>query len=189
VRRWSTRVVRFTDLTCREARYVWRRQPSWRDELPTSVVRSGGAVRRPSPAVADNGTQATHFCDVWTVTRYRAPTFPFGHHVLWSVRMEQTFGYDYNRVTFVSPPRVSTDTTFNGFRWNPSGAPWGNDWWVPAWDEIQHHSERWQSMESWAIPEIGVTHSTAHLWNWKQWNGDWSTSGDQSGLAGCRDDD
>jgi hypothetical protein len=195
VRRWSTRVVRLTDLTCREARYVWRHHPGWRDELPGNVVRAGGAVRIANPAVVArlntaNATLATQYCKVWTRQQYRAPIIPFGNHVLWTAHLEQTFGYDNaSQVTWVGPVRVWADTTANGFRWHPDGAPWGNDWWVPAWMRLQHHSERFQKMTSVAIPNIGNTHSVAHLWNWKQWNGDWSTSGDHTGLAGCRDDD
>jgi hypothetical protein len=195
VRRWATRVVRLTDLTCREARYVWRRHPGWRDELPGNVARAGGAVKIANPAVvsrlnAAHRTQATRYCKVWTRQQYRAPIIPFGDQVLWTVHLEQTFGYDNtSQVTWVGPVRVWTDTTANGFRWHADGAPWGNDWWVPAWMRLQHHSERFQKMTSVAIPNIGNTHSVAHVWNWKQWNGDWSTSGDHTGLAGCRDDD
>jgi hypothetical protein len=194
-RRWATRVVRLTDLTCREARDVWRHHPGWRDEMPGNVARAGGAVRIANPALVErlnaaNATQATQYCKVWTRQRYRAPIIPFGNHVLWTVNLEQTFGYDNaSQVTWVGPVRVWTDATANGFRWHADGAPWGNDWWVPAWMRLQHHSERFQKMTSVAIPNIGDTHSVAHVWNWKQWNGDWSTSGDHTGRAGCRDDD
>jgi hypothetical protein len=50
VRRWATRVVRLTDLTCHEARDVWRHHPGWRDELPGNVARAGGAVSIANPA-------------------------------------------------------------------------------------------------------------------------------------------
>jgi hypothetical protein len=45
--------VRLTDLTCHQARYVWRRQPEWRDEPPGNVARAGGAVRIANPAVVE----------------------------------------------------------------------------------------------------------------------------------------
>jgi hypothetical protein len=128
VRRWATRVVRLTDLTCREARYVWRRQPGWRDELPGNVARAGGAVSIANPAVvsrlnATNAMQATRYCKVWTRQQYRAPIIPFGNHVLWTVKMEQTFGYDNaSQVTWVGPVRVWTDTTANGSRWHADGS-------------------------------------------------------------------
>jgi hypothetical protein len=112
------------------------------------VARAGGAVSIANPAVvsrlnATHRTHATRYCKVWTRQQYRAPIAPFGDHVLWTVYLEQTFGYDNaSQVTWVGPVRVWTDTTANGFRWHADGAPWGNDWWVPAWLRPQHHSER-----------------------------------------------
>ena len=52
---------------------------------------------------------------------------------------------------------MGADTTANGFRWHADGAPCRNDWSVPAWMRLQHHSERFQKMISVAIPNIGNT--------------------------------
>jgi hypothetical protein len=165
---WTNRVHRLTDLTCRRARRVYRRAPSWRDELPTRVRRSAGDRRIPNPALVgldtpDGATANTVYCWVWSRESYRAPTLPFGHHTLWSVTMGQTFAYDGHRVVTISRPTVRPDTTGNGFRWFADGAPWGFDAWQPFWARVQHTSERWQKMGTWSIPWVGPTHSTAHL--------------------------
>jgi hypothetical protein len=167
-RRWTNRVHRLTDLTCRQARRVYRRAPSWRDELPTRVRRAAGDRRIPNPAAVGlhepNGATAnTVYCWVWTRERYRAPTFPFGHHTLWSVTVGQTFAYDGHNVVALSRPTVRPDTTGNGFRWFADGPPWGFDSWQPFWARVQRTSERWQKMGTWSIPWVGPTHSTAHL--------------------------
>ena len=131
-RQWVNRVHRLTDLTCRQARRVYRRGPSWRDELPTRVRRAAGDRRIPNPAVVGldepaGATSSTLYCWVWTRESYRAPTFPFGHHTLWSVTVGQTFAYDGHNVIAISAPTVRPDTTSNGFRWFADGAPWGFD--------------------------------------------------------------
>ena len=146
-RRWVSRVHRLTDLSCRQARNVFRHQPGWRDELPTSVRRAVGDRRIPNPAVlgldAPSGaTASTVYCWVWTRESYRAPTLPFGHHTLWSVTVGQTFAYDGHNVVALSAPTVSPDTTRSGFRWFVDGAPWGFDAWQPFWARVQHTSER-----------------------------------------------
>jgi hypothetical protein len=62
------RVHRHTDLTCREARYVYRNQPGWRHEMTGNVYKAAGANPVPSPASGPTtgGTAATRFCRVWT---------------------------------------------------------------------------------------------------------------------------
>ena len=104
--------------------------PRWRDELPTRVRRAAGDRRIPNPAVVgldepDGATANTVYCWVWTRESYRAPTFPFGHHTLWSVTVGQTFAYDGHNVVAVSRPTVRPDTTRNGFRWFADGAAMG----------------------------------------------------------------
>jgi hypothetical protein len=80
VRRWATRVVGLTDLTCREARDVWRHHPGWRDELPGNVARAGGAVRIINPAVVSRLNAA-----------HRTP----GHPVLQGVNPAAVPGADH----------------------------------------------------------------------------------------------
>jgi hypothetical protein len=185
-RTWVQRVHHQTDLTCREARYVYRNQASWRDEMPGNIYKAAGATPVPSPASwPERSLAATRFCRVWNLERYRAPIVPFGRHVLWTVRMEQVFAYDGARVVAVDRPRVTTDTTANGFRWFADGPPWGNDWWTPTWAHLQHTSERWQKMGSWSIPHIGSTHSTAYLRITVRHDGYWEVDGER-GLPGCR---
>jgi hypothetical protein len=185
---WVQRVTTWTsNLTCSNARYIYRNQPSWRDEMPGSMVATAGVVA--SPAVAEAAEAgATLTCTVWTRNRYRAPIIPFGDHVLWTFYMEQSWGYNNSTVVWVSDPITRTDKTANGFRWIADGAPWGQSWWVPADRRLQHHTDRNQKMTSQSIPNIGLVSSVSYLHNWKQWNGDWASSHDQ-GLAGCRDDD
>jgi hypothetical protein len=185
---WVQRVTTWTtNLTCLEARHIYRNYPGWRDEIPGNMVSASGVVA--SPALAEARTAgATITCTVWTRNKYRAPVIPFGDHVLWSVYMEQSWGYNNNTVVWVSDPLIRTDTTTAGFRWRAGGAPWGQSWWVPADRRLQHHTDRNQPMESWAIhPTIGGVAAVSYVWNWKQWNGDWATTHNQ-GLAGCRDD-
>jgi hypothetical protein len=185
-RAWVQRVHRHTDLTCREARYVYRNPPGRRDEMPGNVYKAAGATPVPSPALTPTGSlAAVRFCRVWNLERYRAPIVPFGRHVLWTVRMEQVFGYDGNRVVAVDRPRVTTDTTANGFRWFADGPPWGNDWWTPTWARLQHSSERWQKMASWSIPQVGSAHATAYLRITVRGDGYWEVDGER-GLPGCR---
>jgi hypothetical protein len=43
---------------------------------------------------------------VWSREHYRAPTFPFGHHTLWSVTVGQTFACDGHNVVAVSQSMV-----------------------------------------------------------------------------------
>jgi hypothetical protein len=185
---WVQRVTAFTtNLTCLNARYIYRNHPSWRDEIPGNVINASGV--RVSPAFAEaEAAGATVTCTVWTQNKYRAPIIPFGDHVLWSFYMEQSWGYNNSTVVWVSDPIIRTNKTANGFRWFADGAPWGQSWWVPADRRLQHHTDRNQKMTSQSIPNIGQTHSVSYLHNWKQWNGDWATTHDQ-GLAGCRDDD
>ena len=187
---WVQRVTTWTsNLTCSGARNIYRNQPSWRDEMPGSVVATAGVVA--SPAIAGSEAEAagaTLTCTVWTRNRYRAPIVPFGDHVLWTFYMEQSWGYNNSTVMWVSDPITRTDKTANGFRWFTDGAPWGQSWWNPADRRLQHHTDRSQKMTSQSIPAIGGVSSVAYLHNWKQWNGDWATSYD-TGLAGCRDDD
>jgi hypothetical protein len=185
---WVQRVTAFTtNLTCAEARFIYRELPGWRDEMPGNVVRTSSAGTLPSPAFEAQG--ATRWCWVSTTHRYRAPVLPFGDHVLWSVRMYQEWAWNDAQVVGVGPPVITVDTTANGFRWNPGGAPWGQDWWVPTWARIQHHTERNQPMQSWAVhPSIGGVASVGNLWNWKQFNGDWATKNDE-GTPGCGDPD
>jgi hypothetical protein len=181
---WVQRVHRRTDLTCREARYIYRNEPGWRDEMPGNIHKAAGANPVPSPAAAQpSGT--TKYCRVWNLERYRAPIVPFGRHVLWTVRMEQVFGYDGNRIVSIQTPRVTTDTTGNGFRWFADGPPWGNDWWTPIWARLQHTSERWQKMGSWSIPQIGSAHSTAYLRITVRRDGYWEVDG-KRGLPNCQ---
>jgi hypothetical protein len=189
-RRWTNRVHRLTELTCREARRAFRRAPSWRDELPTRVRRASGDRRIPNPAVIglDHPAAAkasTVYCWVWTRESYRAPTLPFGHHTLWSVTVGQTFAYDGHNVVAISAPTVRPDTTRNGFRWFAEGAPWGFDSWQPFWARVQHTSERWQKMGTWSIPWIGPTHSTAHLRITVRGDGTWDT--EDGGPGDCAD--
>jgi hypothetical protein len=189
-RRWTNRVHRLTALTCWQARRTFRRAPSWRDELPTRVRRAAGDRRIPNPAVAGldqpaGATASTVYCWVWTRESYRAPTFPFGHHTLWSVTVGQTFAYDGHNVIAISAPTVRPDTTRNGFRWYADGAPWGFDVWQPFWARVQHTSERWQKMGTWSIPWIGPTHSTAHLRITVRGDGTWDT--EDGGPGDCGD--
>lgn len=186
---WVQRVTSFTtNLTCLEARNIYRNYPAWRDEIPGNMIGEAGV--KVSPAIAEaEAAGATITCTVWTRNKYRAPVIPFGDHVLWSVYMEQSWGYDNQKVVWYSDPIIRTDTTTNGFRWRAGGAPWGQNWWEPADRRIKLWTDRNQPMESWAIhPSIGGVGSVSYIWNWKQWNGDWATSHD-TGLAGCRDDD
>jgi hypothetical protein len=189
-RQWTNRVHRLTDLTCRQARRVFRRAPSWRDELPTHVRRAAGDRRIPNPAVVGldplaGATANTLYCWVWTRESYRAPTIPFGHHTLWSVTVGQTFAYDGHNVVAISHPTVRPDATGNGFRWFPDGAPWGFDSWEPFWARRQHTSERWQKMGTWSIPWVGPTHSTAHLRITVRGDGAWDT--EDGGPGHCAD--
>jgi hypothetical protein len=189
-RHWTNRVHRLTDLTCRQARRVFRRAPSWRDELPTRIRRAAGDRRIPNPAAVGldqpvGATAGTVYCWVWTRESFRAPTFPFGHHTLWSVTVGQTFAYDGHEVLAVSPPTVRPDTTRNGFRWFADGAPWGFDSWQPFWARVQHTSERWQKMGTWSIPWVGPTHSTAHLRITVRGDGSWDT--EDGGPGDCGD--
>jgi hypothetical protein len=184
---WVQRVHRRTDLNCRQARYIYRNEPGWRDEMPGNIYKAAGANPVPNPASAPTGgtLTTTRYCRVWNLERYRAPIVPFGNHVLWTVRMEQVFGYDGNRIVSIGRPRVTTDTTANGFRWFADGPPWGNDWWTPIWARIQHTSERWQKMGSWSIPQVGSTHSTAYLRITVRGDGYWEVDG-KRGLPGCQ---
>jgi hypothetical protein len=189
-RRWVNRVHRLTALSCREASRVWRRAPRWRDDLPTSVRRAAGDRRIPNPAAVglDEPTgarSATVYCWVWTRESYRAPTFPFGHHMLWSVTVGQTFAYDGHNVVAIGKPTVRPDMTRNGFRWFVDGPPWGFDEWQPFWARVQHTSERWQKMGTWSIPWIGPTQSTAHLRLTVRGDGTWDT--EDGGPGDCGD--
>jgi hypothetical protein len=189
-RRWTSRVHHLTDLTCWQARRVFRRAPSWRDELPNRFRHTAGDRRLPNPAVVGvdqpaGATASTVYCWVWTRERYRAPTFPFGHHTLWSVTVGQTFAYDGHNIVAISAPTVSPDTTGNGFRWFADGAPWGFDVWQPFWVRLQHTSERWQTMGTWSIPWVGPTHSTAHLRLTVRGDGSWDT--EDGGPGDCGD--
>jgi hypothetical protein len=100
--------------------------------VPTRVRHTAGDRRIPNRAVVGLDQPAgaivsTVFCWVWTRESYRAPTFPFAHHTLWSVTVGQIFAYDGHSIVAISAPTVRPDTTRNGFRWFADGAPWGFD--------------------------------------------------------------
>ena len=177
--------------TCWEARYVYRNQPSWRDDLPGNTVKTAGAFRIPSPAIAETelpeALHAPRYCTVWNLEQYRAPIIPFGNHVLWSVRMEQTFAYDGFRVVTVYPSRRTSGERTRpptGSAGTPTERRGATTRRTPAWDDLKHTSDRWQKLTSTAIPSIGITHSTPYLWVSKQWNGDWAATA-RTGLANC----
>jgi hypothetical protein len=180
-RRWTNNVYRLTNLTCREARWVWTRRPGWRDDMPYSVLRTSGVVRLPSPAVAEGelGPHATmKFCKVWTTTKYR--DWPFGNTLV-SMRMEQTFGYDGLRV-YPGPALLYPDTTTNGFRWHFSGVVSAQDFYSSI---RAHTSERWSNFTSTGILGLGSVTTTLYTKIWKQANGDWATT-HRDGLSDCR---
>ena len=179
--RWTNHVYWLTDLNCRQARWVWTRRPAWRYDMPFSVLRTSGAVRVPSPALAegDLGAQATRkYCTVWTTTKYR--DWPFGNTLL-SITMVQTFGYDGFRV-YPGPARLYPDTTTNGFRWHFAGVVNAQDFYPTIY---AHTSERWSNFTSTGILGLGSVTSTLYTKIWKQANGDWATS-HKDGLSDCR---
>jgi hypothetical protein len=180
-RRWTNNVHRLTDLTCREARWVWTTRPAWRDDMPYSVLRTSGAIRVPSPAVAERELVApatTRYCKVWTTTKYR--DWPFGNTLL-SMRMEQTFRYDGVRV-YPRQALLYPDTTTNGFRWHFSGVVNAQD----VYSTIRAHtSERWSNFTSTGILGLGSVTTTLYTKIWTQANGDWATS-HRDGLSECR---
>ena len=182
---WTNHVRGLTDLTCREARWVWRRRPAWRDDLPYRITWSAGAVRVPNPAIATatSASSTRRYCKVTTTTKYR--DWPFGNTLL-SMRMEQTFGYDDTRV-YPGQVLLFPDTTANGFRWHFAGIVLEQDFYSSGTNR-QHTSERWSNFTSTGILGLGSVTTTLYTKIWKQANGDWATSHDE-GLADCQDDD
>jgi hypothetical protein len=157
-RRWVNNVHRLTDLSCREARWVRRRRPAWRGEMPFSVLRTSGAVPVANPAVAESelgAAGARRYCKVWTTTRYR--DWPFGNTLL-SMRMEQTFGYDDTRV-YPGQVLLFPDTTANGFRWHFAGIVLEQDYYSSI---RAHTSERWSNFTSTGVLGLGSVTTTLY---------------------------
>jgi hypothetical protein len=185
-RRWTNHVHRLTDLRCREARWVWRRRPAWRDEMPFSVSSTSTAHRLPSPASTETG-RASHtvrkWCEVTTTTRYKSSPWPFTF-TLFSVKMVQAFTYDGQTVA-VGTPRFYPDSTANGFRWTFRGFVNRNDFYGPG--NTTHTSEAWSQFATDGVLQIGSVHALIFTKIWSQANGDWATSHDK-GLADCQND-
>ena len=186
-REWVQRVTSYTDnLSCSNARWIYRNQPSARDEYPGNRLITSTATKLPSPAFQEGAQAARQWCRITTVNRYRAPIAPFGDHTLFSLRMTQEFSYDGLSVA-VGPVVLDADTTANGWRWHWEGVVSASDvYFDTIRNNYQHQSDRYGKFATDGVPPIGVAAvaSTLRTMIWVQANGDWRTL-NEDGLAGC----
>jgi hypothetical protein len=178
---WVAAVVAHTDLTPVQARGLWRRRPSWRDELPVAHEWTSWATPVPSPA----GVSGISWCTVTTVEKYRAPLFPFGDQVLFSFGMERSFGYDGSTVA-PGTAFFDADTTGWGWRWSFGGVIAQPQGFLDD-RRFTHRTDGYGAFQTEGIGvlRIGAVHATLHDRIVFSADGDWSTMNDE-GSPGCR---
>lgn len=177
---WVEAVYDHTDMTCLQTRWVYRNRPGLRDEFPGNHIWTSWATPVPSPAFSTAGTK---WCRVTTVEKYRAPIIPFGDHVLFSFRMDQTFAYNGSTVS-TGLATINPDTTANGWRWHFDGIVASQEGYLDGL-HTQHQTDKWAGFSTDSVAELTSVHSTLHDKIWVQNNGDWATM-NTNGLSDCR---
>lgn len=179
---WVVGVAAHTTLTRVQARRLWNRRPAWRDEMPVKHTWTTTATKLPSPA---GSAAATAWCKIETTEKYRAPLFPFGDQVLFSLKMERTYSYDGSTV---SPGTTffDADTTSWGWRWSFDGIIAQPEGFVDD-RRFTHRSDiygAW-STEGIGVLQLAAVHATLHDRIVFSADGDWATMNDE-GSPGCR---
>jgi hypothetical protein len=182
-RRWVRHVVSSTwGITCDEARRIYRRRPDLRAKMPYSASSTSFATISPSPAATtDGGTASTHRCTVTTIYRRKN----WVGLTLFSMRMKQTWDYNYSRVTAAYTPQMFPDTTTLGsVLWNFRGFAHAEDYYHD--DSFRFHdSKRWSNFGGGTIGNIGDFGSTLYTKISKAYNGDWATQ-NKAGVPDCK---